>query len=615
MNSVGRRIEQQKIAAMSILRKKEENFTLCTAIPNFVPRDLAIEVLHNHLEIITADPLISEYRITSAPKPSPSDPTATVSPHKNHEPVWYAHKDQETVWYEFTERVQYTPGKGKPSTGMIKYASSFTNTPVGLHTQTQAPTGVQIRVKYLVTETNPSSSTTFHNSFIGTENLFIVPGLHLRADIEMDGSLASAERVRTQCRAVIREVVDRMAHRAKSMALASRRRSMQLRVNTIDTIRPTGAGGRDSPCEISKRVSAQAPMLVEQQQQYPTGSRPTLQVSMPPMVSRRYSSLNATKSHIPLSATTPCSPPIEFPPRSKSSFDVRASWPRRSSTGMVISELPAGNLAPRSISTINTSSSESLNINSAVSSAHSPYSRGGSSNASSAVESPWTALSSPAEDSARRCIATALSSSPYSSDSDSGKARLATPSPNSAIPPSPVRAPPSPPISLTQAQANRMSLSKLITLTSPRLDADLSEREKFPVARPSIPKRPRTALDLAAFALAGQGSIKRRTGESVSRPRNVGRRMRAEAAAAAKAKAAAAAEEEKAQMKREKRYTFPAAPQKVASDVVGDEKEDLPPSLRIGRPSSVGMMAVGVNVDRLHWDTMRSGLAGLGITA
>jgi hypothetical protein len=161
-----------------------------------------------------------------------------------------------------------------------------------------------------------------------------------------------------------------------------------------------------------------------------------------------------------------------------------------------------------------------------------------------------------------------------------------------------------------------MSLSKLINLTSPRLDADSSEREKFPVARPSIPKRPRTALDLAAFALAGQGSIKRRTGESVSRPRNVGRRMRAEAAAAAKAKAAAAAEEEKAQMKREKRYTFPAVPQKVApEEVVGDEKENLPPSLRIGRPSSVGMMAVGINVDRLHWDTMRSGLAGLGITA
>jgi hypothetical protein len=35
---------------MSILRKREEVFTLCTAIPTFVPRDLAIGVLHNHME-------------------------------------------------------------------------------------------------------------------------------------------------------------------------------------------------------------------------------------------------------------------------------------------------------------------------------------------------------------------------------------------------------------------------------------------------------------------------------------------------------------------------------------------------------------------------------------
>jgi hypothetical protein len=46
-----------------------------------------------------------------------------------------------------------------------------------------------------------------------------------------------------------------------------------------------------------------------------------------------------------------------------------------------------------------------------------------------------------------------------------------------------------------------------------------------------------------------------------------------------------------------------------------EDKENLPPSLRIGRPASTGMMAVNVNVDYLHLERLSCGVVGLGITA
>jgi hypothetical protein len=542
------------------------------------------------MEIITADPLISGYRIIPPPPQSSSNNTTTRIP---------SSQSQDTVWYEFTERVQYNPGKGKPSTGMLKYTSSFTNTPIGLRTQTRAPAGVLIRIKYLITETNPAMAGTsaFRDTFIGTESLFIVPGLHLRADIEIDGSSANAERVRTQCRAVIREVVDRMAHQAQSATLKNRRRSVQLRMNTIDSIKPSGAGGRAaSPFEIPKRASSQAPMLVAQQRQLlnAVGVRTPSPANRSPLATmRRHSSVYGANGKLTLSAITPSGPELDYPAQPKSACDVRASWPRRISTGAYISELSAER-ASRVISTISTASSESLNVASAASSTPSPRSSAGSSPAIT----PCTEISSPGEDPAK----SKTSSLPCGSSSDeNGNLALPSspqpsPSPTKtlSLPPSPIRPPPPPPLSAQQQNA-RMSLSKLITMTSPRAASPLGE--KLPIQRPSIPKRPKTALDLAAFALAGQGSIRRRT-ETVSKPRNVGRKRRAEAAAAAIAES----------KKVEEKDTFPK------SEMVED-KENLPPSLRIGRPASTGMMAVNVNVDYLHLERLSCGVVGLGITA
>jgi hypothetical protein len=75
-------------------------------------------------------------------------------------------------------------------------------------------------------------------------------------------------------------------------------------------------------------------------------------------------------------------------------------------------------------------------------------------------------------------------------------------------------------------------------------------------------------------------------------------------AAAAAAAAAATAES----VKVEGKDTFP-------KHEAVEDKENLPPSLRIGRPSSMGLVAADVNVDRLHWDSLRCGAVGLGITA
>ena len=55
-----------------MLRKKEV-YTVCTPIPGFIPRQLALDILHSHSEVITLNPLVIGHRPISAPRDAVAD--------------------------------------------------------------------------------------------------------------------------------------------------------------------------------------------------------------------------------------------------------------------------------------------------------------------------------------------------------------------------------------------------------------------------------------------------------------------------------------------------------------------------------------------------------------
>lgn len=92
-----------------MLRKKEV-YTSITPIPQNIPRQLAIDILHSHAEIITLNPLVLEHRPTPAPRDAPAD-------------------EYYSTWYEIFERIQYVPGLGKMGSGKISFKGCFHDMP------------------------------------------------------------------------------------------------------------------------------------------------------------------------------------------------------------------------------------------------------------------------------------------------------------------------------------------------------------------------------------------------------------------------------------------------------------------------------------------------------
>jgi hypothetical protein len=77
---------------------KKVAYTNITPIPSHIPRQLAIDVLHSHGEIIELNPLVLEHHPIKAPRDAPAD-------------------EFFSVWHEITERIQYIPGAGKLGSG------------------------------------------------------------------------------------------------------------------------------------------------------------------------------------------------------------------------------------------------------------------------------------------------------------------------------------------------------------------------------------------------------------------------------------------------------------------------------------------------------------------
>ncbi|EFX05949.1 hypothetical protein CMQ_4018 [Grosmannia clavigera kw1407] len=235
---------------MSMLKKKEL-VTIITPIPGFIPRQLAIDILHSHSEVITLNPLVLEHKPIKAPRDSASD-------------------EYYSTWYEIIERIQYVPGLGRMGSGKIAFKGCFHNMPWGLQAHIYAPMSTDLRYKYRIAGNQPGIEPP-ETMEMGLASLGApTDGLYLREDVEVKCSIAVMSFVKSQLKAASKKMVERIIKKAElvdSGVLHAMMDNGKLRtVNPADrsSTQPTSPTGSPSPAQ---RISEQDAKEQQQPQQ------------------------------------------------------------------------------------------------------------------------------------------------------------------------------------------------------------------------------------------------------------------------------------------------------------------------------------------------------------
>jgi hypothetical protein len=179
-----------------MLRKKEV-YTTITPIPSFIPRQLAIDILHSHSEVITLNPLVIGHKAIPAPRDAAAD-------------------EYYSTWYEIQERIQWVPGMGRMGSGKISFNGCFHDMPWGLQTHILAPMNVDLRNKYRIEGNQPGIEPPAAQMEMGLAALGTPSdGLYLREDIEIRCNIAVVGYVKTQLKAASKEMVARIIKKAE----------------------------------------------------------------------------------------------------------------------------------------------------------------------------------------------------------------------------------------------------------------------------------------------------------------------------------------------------------------------------------------------------------------
>ena len=172
--------------------KKKSVYTSITPIPSHIPRQLAIDMLHSHSEIIELNPLVTGVKAIKAPQTAPAD-------------------EFFSTWYEINERIQFVPGIGKSGAGKISFKGCFHDMPWGLQTHVYAPMGVDLRNKWQIRGNQPGEPPESRELGSGAPP----EGLYLREDIEIKCNATMVSFVKKEMKASSRTMVDRLVKKAE----------------------------------------------------------------------------------------------------------------------------------------------------------------------------------------------------------------------------------------------------------------------------------------------------------------------------------------------------------------------------------------------------------------
>ena len=167
---------------------KRTLFTTITPLPAKIPRQLAIDMLHNHTEMIELNPLVIEHHPIKAPKSAAAD-------------EFFA------VWHELTDKVQYMPGVSSK----VNYKGVFHDMPWGLQTHIYAPLGLDIRDKWQIRGNQPGEPREHRE--LGDKAPH--DGLYLREDIDMTCNIVMTGFVRKTLEKAHAVLVERLMKKAE----------------------------------------------------------------------------------------------------------------------------------------------------------------------------------------------------------------------------------------------------------------------------------------------------------------------------------------------------------------------------------------------------------------
>ncbi|KAL7780082.1 hypothetical protein CFE70_010103 [Pyrenophora teres f. teres 0-1] len=206
---------------MNIMRKKAQYVNI-TPIPSFIPRQLAIDFLHSHGEIIELNPLVTGHEAIKAPRDAPAD-------------EFYS------TWYEISQRIQYIPGIGKIGSGAIKFRGVFHDLPFGLQTHTYAPANVDLRNKWQVCGNQPGEPPEPRE--LGSN----APpeGLYIREDVEIKCNMTMLSFVKKEMKAAAKIMVERLVKKAELLDQGAIQALMEN--GRLKTVNPADRSERRTP--------------------------------------------------------------------------------------------------------------------------------------------------------------------------------------------------------------------------------------------------------------------------------------------------------------------------------------------------------------------------------
>lgn len=164
---------------------KRTTFTTITPLPAGMSREAAVAFLHDHLEMIDLNPLVTKRH--------------TIPPPEHAEP-----EEQSCVWYSITDRLYYIPGI---ATGDVAYTCAFHNLPWGLQTHCYAPMGLDLRDKWSIGGSLPGEPPQPQELGLGAP----MTGLYLREDVDFRCNIVMASFVKRTLKKSHASLVQTMA--------------------------------------------------------------------------------------------------------------------------------------------------------------------------------------------------------------------------------------------------------------------------------------------------------------------------------------------------------------------------------------------------------------------
>ncbi|KAF3767605.1 hypothetical protein M406DRAFT_321632, partial [Cryphonectria parasitica EP155] len=164
---------------------KRTVFTTISPLPAGVSREVVIDFLHNHTEMIDLNPLVIERHPIEPPEGADLD-------------------EKTCVWYSLTDKIDYLPG-GKVS-GDVSYTCAFHDLPTGIQTHCRAPLGVDIRNRWTLNGTLPGEPPERPELGLGAP----ASGLYLREDCDLRCNILMTGFVKKNLKKSHAALVDRL---------------------------------------------------------------------------------------------------------------------------------------------------------------------------------------------------------------------------------------------------------------------------------------------------------------------------------------------------------------------------------------------------------------------